>query len=179
MKLYLIRHLPTTWNEKGKLQGRKDILPKELDYRTLERINEIKNELNNIYIDKYFSSPLKRAIMTAEKYGYDEPIIEDRIIEFDFGEYEGKSKQMMLNNIGTTWYNNVGNLNLGESFSEFSKRINSFISEIKFLHSALLFSHGFVIRYLISKYDRNNVSKVNKVDVKNNYLYRVKVGNPS
>lgn len=175
MELYLIRHLPTEWNEEGRLQGRKDIMPKEIDQKLINNVEKIKKDLNKATINQCFSSPLKRAVKTAEIFGCKNPIIDKRVIEFNFGEYEGKAKKEMLSDIGPIWFDDVRKLKLGESFSAFTARINSFISEIEHLSGALVFSHGFVIRYVISKYLNNDVSKVNYIKVKTNHLYRVKV----
>lgn len=89
MKIYLIRHGETDQNKRKCLQGRTDIVlndyGRELACRTAEGMKEID-------FDIIFCSPLKRARETAEiiSRGKKIPIIiEERIQEISFGEYEG------------------------------------------------------------------------------------------
>lgn len=89
MKIYLIRHGETDQNKRKCLQGRTDIdlneYGRELARKTAEGMKEID-------FDIIFSSPLKRARETAEiiRRGRKIPIVmEERIQEISFGEYEG------------------------------------------------------------------------------------------
>ena len=89
MKIYLIRHGETDQNKRKCLQGRTDIdlneYGRELARKTAEGMKEID-------FDIIFSSPLKRARETAEiiRRGRNIPIVmEERIQEISFGEYEG------------------------------------------------------------------------------------------
>lgn len=177
MNIVLIRHLPTEWNEEGRLQGRKNIPVINIDNNTRKLIRRItsENSLNKI---KYcYSSPLLRAVESAKIYGFDEPILDERLIEFDFGKYEGFKKQKMLDEIGDLWIEEPQKLNLGETFKNFSQRVESFISEIKEKEqdSIVVFSHGFVIRYLLTKYHFGDVKLSNKINVKNNSLYSLNI----
>ena len=89
MILYLIRHGQTDWNKGRKLQGRTDI-PLNENGRAVAELT--KEGFKEIPFDMAYTSPLKRARETAEIIlsGRDIPIVDDeRIIEVNFGEYEG------------------------------------------------------------------------------------------
>ena len=89
MKLYLIRHGETDWNIVKRLQGATDI-PLNENGEALAR--ETAEGLKEIPFDMVFTSPLKRAYRTAEivKGNREIPlIIEERIREICFGDYEG------------------------------------------------------------------------------------------
>lgn len=89
MKLYMIRHGETAWNKERKLQGHADI-PLNENGRTLAAVTG--KALADISFDYVFSSPLKRAVETAELVlnGRKIPIrTDERIQEIGFGEYEG------------------------------------------------------------------------------------------
>ncbi len=91
MKLYLIRHGQTDWNRVRKLQGRSDIALNEWGRKVAELTRE---GLADVHFDIAFTSPLSRAKETAEIVlrGREIPIVEEpRIIEVNFGGYEGKS----------------------------------------------------------------------------------------
>ena len=79
--LALIRHMPTAWNDSGRLQGRADPVPDPAalpDWR-------VPPELAGF---RWLSSPLARAVATARRIGVD-PGIEPRLVEMAWGEWEG------------------------------------------------------------------------------------------
>lgn len=87
--LYIIRHGQTELNTKMMLQGRSD---HPLNETGLAQAEEAAERLAGmgVTIDKVFSSPLIRAVQTAEKIASDaELIIDERLIEMDYGPYEG------------------------------------------------------------------------------------------
>ena len=87
--LYIMRHGKTDWNERHKLQGRTDIPLNEEGRLMAQRAHD---EYLDVHFDLCFSSPLKRALETAEIVlrGRNVPIItDDRLMEMSFGEYEG------------------------------------------------------------------------------------------
>jgi len=80
--LALIRHLPTAWNHSGLLQGRADIPP--LGY---EQVPSWGVPSEFLYY-RWLTSPLARCKATARRLGMD-AAIEPRLIEMDWGEWEG------------------------------------------------------------------------------------------
>lgn len=89
MKLYLLRHGRTQWNEEGRLQGRTDIPLSEEGRRSALAAGM---ELEKVPFDAAFSSPLQRARETVELIlrGKDVPMQTDaRLIELSFGAAEG------------------------------------------------------------------------------------------
>ena len=63
IKLYVVRHGKTAWNEKGLLQGSTDI---ELNDVGIKEANNLRTKLNLDKIDICLSSPLKREKQTAQ-----------------------------------------------------------------------------------------------------------------
>lgn len=89
MLVYLIRHGETDQNKQRKLQGQSDY---ELNAYGRELAQKTQEALAKIPFDIVFSSPLRRALETAEIVmgNRDIPFIEDdRLKEISFGEYEG------------------------------------------------------------------------------------------
>ena len=89
MKIYIIRHGETEWNNLRKLQGRSDTELNEVGIRLAEITAEA---LKDISFNIAYTSPLKRAYKTAEIIVGDRdiPLIPDeRIQEVSFGAYEG------------------------------------------------------------------------------------------
>jgi broad specificity phosphatase PhoE len=80
----LLRHLPTAWNEVGRLQGRSD--PPLRPGRP--EAWRVPPELAGF---RWLSSPLRRAVETAHRLGIAEPVIESRLTEMSWGRWEGST----------------------------------------------------------------------------------------
>ena len=85
--IYIIRHGKTELNKANVLQGRSNY---PLNEEGIKQAEEAADNLREIRFDHVFSSPLIRAVRTAEIVcpGI-EPVIDDRLIEMDYGPYEG------------------------------------------------------------------------------------------
>ncbi len=89
MKLYIVRHGETDWNKERRIQGRADIPLNGFGRHLAE---ETGKGLSDIPFDICISSPLSRAVETAELIlgGKDIPVAKDsRITEMAFGIWEG------------------------------------------------------------------------------------------
>ena len=90
MKIYVVRHGQTDYNINGLFQGRKDI---PLNSVGIKQAEETAQKFKNISVDIILVSPLTRAKETA-KYISNvtgvKPIIEQDLIERNFGDMEGK-----------------------------------------------------------------------------------------
>lgn len=92
MKIYIMRHGETFYNSKGLIQGSADI---ELTEYGIELAEKTRDGFfaDQIHFDMIFTSPLVRAVKTAEiineKQGA-KLVIDDRIREMHFGDYEGQ-----------------------------------------------------------------------------------------
>ncbi len=86
INLAVIRHGYTEWNREGRIQGRRDI---PLD---AESVTELADYQLPVEWQKaaLVSSPLNRAVQTAELIAGRTPLIEPALIEMDFGDWEGQ-----------------------------------------------------------------------------------------
>lgn len=84
--LAMIRHGPTVWNREKRLTGRSDIALAP-EGRTEIAGYTVPKELRDAV---WHVSPLRRARETARLIGANNPRIEERLIEMDFGDYEGR-----------------------------------------------------------------------------------------
>lgn len=92
--LALIRHAPTAWNEAKRLQGRRD--PPLASNAACGW--QLPADLNGF---EWMTSPLRRARDTAAILGIPEPIIEPRLTEMDWGEWEGATLAELRAGLGT------------------------------------------------------------------------------
>lgn len=135
LNIYLIRHGETAWNADGnKYCGRTDLPLTEKGIAQAEALHE---QLKNIALDAVYSSPLQRAMLTAKiAAGSKEVTADDRLIEIDFGNWEGKTKEEFIKEaplLWKSWQDNPENTRaggIGETASEVINREKSFYDEM-------------------------------------------------
>ncbi len=128
MKLILVRHGETYWNEERRIQGGDSDI--ELNDTGLEQARKLAGFLENEPVAAILSSPLQRAIATAEVIASHHRLpveIDQGLRELKVGELEG----MSVSNLSTTfsqflmqWWQDGGAMRLpnGESFGELQQR---------------------------------------------------------
>lgn len=144
MDILFVRHGQTDWNVQKKVQGLANIELNETGINQAENARELLEKEN---IDLIICSPLKRTIQTANiinKNKKIELIIDDRIIERDFGEFEGVNKEEF--NFGDFWsYDKNIKYKNAENIQKFFKRVYAFLDDLNQKYSdkkILLVSHG-------------------------------------
>ena len=144
--LYVIRHGETDWNLKNKIQGRVDV---PLNDYGIQEANMSKVLLYQTNFYKIISSPLIRARKTAEIINHhDIPIeIDFRIIERDFGEFEGLKKEEFDST--SFWDYPLNNRYVkAESIQQLLNRVYNFLDEYKEVYEkkdVLVVTHSGVI----------------------------------
>lgn len=190
--LYFIRHGRTDWNEKGLLQGTSDV---PLNKNGIQDASLAKEFLKEIPFDFCISSPLKRALKTAEIIleGKNIPIITDeRIKEISFGDLERKcvigdnispyiKKRFELFHKNAYAYDGLDG---GEGIKDVIKRGTSFYNELvsddeNAGKTILISTHGCLLRAILNSVYKNNKDfwqgqippncSITKVEVKNGF----------
>jgi len=142
--IYITRHGQTNWNVQKKVMGRCD---EPLNETGLNQAEETRNNLMDTDIDLIICSPLKRARQTAEIINRDRniPIIYDeRIIERDFGEFEGMETKNFDFHGYWNYYKNM-QFESAENIQVFFKRVYDFLEDITEKYkdkNVLLVAHG-------------------------------------
>jgi phosphoserine phosphatase len=88
-EIILVRHGETEWNKSEIFRGRVDV---DLDATGIRQAELLGKYLSADKIDIIYSSPLKRAVKTAEAIARFQKIkvdIVDNLIDFDCGEWQG------------------------------------------------------------------------------------------
>ena len=128
MKLILVRHGETYWNDERRIQGGDSDI--ELNDTGLEQARKLAAFLENEPVAAILSSPLQRAIATAEVIAshHQLPVeVDQGLRELKVGELEG----MSVSNLSTTfsqflmqWWQDGGAVKLpnGESLVELQQR---------------------------------------------------------
>jgi len=91
--IHLIRHGRTTLNAQGRFRGRQD---PQLDHVGREQAVSAAKLLSGIRLAAIYSSPLTRAVQTAERVGTScdlDVVIEPDLIDLDYGMWEGLTEE--------------------------------------------------------------------------------------
>lgn len=148
--IYVVRHGETEWNALDKVLGRTDM---PLNARGLEQAQEIARYLKDIKIDVFLCSPLCRARQTAEAISNETGIryeIDDRLIEQDFGRFEGAYRFDREYQAAKREY--FARYPGGESYFDMAARVFPLIKELDGA-DALLVTHGGVCRMIRSYFE--------------------------
>lgn len=171
----LIRHLPTSWSEAGRLQGRRDTSILEPGEAEIESIRTNRARLSEVGpFRDVFVSTLSRSQETARAYGYERARVEPLMDELDFGPYEGRPRSELERRLGSLWFEDPASMCLGERLTDFEARVGAFFSaRCRDDGSVVVFGHGAWIRALISFALRGNIRAMNTFAVPPNRLVRL------
>lgn len=150
MKITIVRHGQTEENYESIMQGRSNNLMNDTGRRQCQRLRD---KLKDKEFDYCYTSPLVRCVETAFILIGDrvEMIRDDRLIERELGELEGKARE--LYDINKYWDYELNSNDLGvESVQSIINRSKEFLDYIKTKYddnsSILIVTHGGVFRSL-------------------------------
>ena len=92
-EIILVRHGETEWNVAEIFRGRIDV---ELNETGIKQAELLAEYLSNVKIDAIYSSPLKRALKTAEIVAGSHKLdinITPGLTDFNYGKWQGLSHQ--------------------------------------------------------------------------------------
>lgn len=151
-EFYLIRHGDHDWLPKG-IAGR--IPGVHLNARGKEQVEQLAIRLAAVKFDAIYSSPLERAMESAEPTARAkglEILIAPEMLELDFGEWNGATfEQLRADPRWAEWnkFRSVVRMPGGEAMSEVENRVITFIERTHAQNPTgvfAVFSHGDAIR---------------------------------
>jgi broad specificity phosphatase PhoE len=155
-EIILARHGETEWNVGEIFRGRIDIELNETGLRQAELLAEY---LSGVKVDAVYSSPLRRALKTAEiiaSYHRLEVEIAPGLIDFDYGKWQGLAHQEVKDKYKELYAEWIKNPHLvkmptGESLSEVRERAMGVVDNIvaRYEGTVVLVSHRVVNKILI------------------------------
>jgi broad specificity phosphatase PhoE len=155
--IILVRHGQTVWNAIEVFRGRIDI---ELDETGLKQAELLAGYLSQRKLEAVYSSPLKRAVQTAEAVARHHGLAVETtpgLNDIDFGEWQGLSVQEVrtrFSELFDTWVSNPQWVNLpsGESLDDVRQRALTLVNEGVEKHEGkviVLVSHRVVNKVLV------------------------------
>lgn len=152
-RIVLVRHGETAWSRSGRHTGLTDIPLTETGAYKAELAGTL---LAMRHYDLVLTSPLQRAVETAARAGYPQAQHEQRLVEWDYGAYEGLTTPEITERLGHPWTiwqaGAPAGATPGESLEQVTARAESLLSDIRPRVRAgqqvLLFSHSHFLRAL-------------------------------
>ncbi len=153
IRLALVRHAPTTYNQQGRMQGTRDV-PLSAAGQATAAGWRLPPELAAF---TWLSGPLERTRETARLMGIQNPTIEPRLIEMDWGRWEGRRIDELRAELGAEMADNEANgLDFrpqgGESPRDVQARLAPWLAEIAGAgHDTGAVTHKGVIRAVFAQ----------------------------
>lgn len=159
MKLVLVRHVETYGNVEHRLNGHteSDYTPrgeamKELLVKELIALDE------KLSFDKIFASPTSRAFKIAQEVGAStgkKIQVDHRLREFNFGIFEGKTRDECIDIFATEWDQWMANYKdyavpEGQSQREYHDLCAEFLAELNEGETVLMVAHGGTIHGMLT-----------------------------
>jgi broad specificity phosphatase PhoE len=157
MRVILVRHGQTDWNEGGIFRGKIDVKLNPNGIRQAEIIGEV---LKDVHLDAVYSSPLSRAFDTATAIArYHSLTVEtcDAIYDIDFGEWQGLERSEVESRypeIFQVWESRPEKVAIpnAETLSEVRQRLVAGLNEVLSRHpegTVVIVSHGLTNKVLL------------------------------
>ncbi|MEO1061917.1 MAG: histidine phosphatase family protein [Actinomycetota bacterium] len=149
-QLLVIRHGETEWSRTGRHTGRTDL---PLTDQGREEARDAARTLLDWRIDHVASSPLSRALETAELVGLAPPIVvDDDLVEWDYGDFEGE-RTVDTRRAIPDWSVWTHPITGGESIEEVGERVDAFLGRIADVDgNVAVFAHGHLLAVLIARW---------------------------
>jgi probable phosphoglycerate mutase len=131
MRIALLRHGPTDWNEEGRIQGQLD-MPLSAKGREKMAVLAAPKGFENA---RAFTSPLSRARETAELIGLKNATIDARLSEHNWGQWEGLTRAEILARDGDHAFERAGRgIDFtplgGENTADLVARVRTFLGDV-------------------------------------------------
>jgi broad specificity phosphatase PhoE len=148
LRIALIRHGPTDWNAQRRVQGTIDTPLSEIGRAAMAKLVPPEG----FVAARPFCSPKLRARQTAALLGLENPTLDERLAEQNWGIWEGLTREEMLARAGNDAFVRAGRgLHFrppgGESTGELQARVVSFFADVaKLPQDAIAITHMGVLR---------------------------------
>jgi broad specificity phosphatase PhoE len=152
-ELYLVRHGETEWSRDGRHTSVTDLALTEVGK---QQARGLLGQLRPEDFQLILSSPRRRARETAELAGFSgpyEPQVSEDLVEWHYGDYEGKSSAEINESVPgwMIWTHPVPN---GETAAQVTDRLDRVVAQVREsgVERAICFGHGHALRALTMRW---------------------------
>jgi broad specificity phosphatase PhoE len=150
-RLTLIRHALTDWNANGRLQGHLDC---PLSAEGVSQARALAKRVGASGVDLVYSSPLQRAFDTAKlAFPGSEIISEPRLMELDFGVFQGKTPDENADHEAWAWWHEdpfTRRIPEGECYRDLMVRVVSWLEQLPEEQHIVAITHSGPIQMIIA-----------------------------
>lgn len=151
MKVTLIRHTALQVPN-GVCYGQSDV---DVAASFIEELGTLRAKLTDTRFTCIYSSPLQRCAKLAIALQHGEPVLDARLAELHFGDWEMQAWDDIPRDVFDEWAHNYAHIAPpnGETFSQMQQRALGFLAEAQTQHAGqeiTVVTHGGVIRALIA-----------------------------
>jgi alpha-ribazole phosphatase len=178
--VYFIRHGETKPNHNHTYQGCR--IDEGLTEKGILEAIKTRHEFEGKQVDVVYSSPMKRAVETAEVVFGEKVIQDDGFIERDLGEWTGKTKAYIKENLPEQYApyqasRDMSSVKGAEPYEQFETRLHTALEHLLSIHNnkvVAVFSHGGPIKLLLAKIQGFPRSYIGTIKIENTFVVKVK-----
>jgi len=155
-EVWLVRHGETEWSRDHKHTSHTDIPLTDVGVEVAKRLAD---RLDGKRFDLVLTSPRQRARRTAELAGFPDAQVDDDLVEWDYGDYEGITTAEIRERIPgwSVWTHSCPN---GESAEQVTARLDRVVGRLRESGGrTLVFSHGHALRSLAARWIEQPVTE--------------------
>jgi probable phosphoglycerate mutase len=155
-ELWLVRHGETEWSRDGKHTSTTDL---DLTESGVQVARTLRDRLADDSFDLVLSSPRYRARRTAELAGFTEVEVDEDLVEWDYGDYEGITTPEIRETVPgwTVWTHPTPG---GETSEQVTARLDRVVARARKTGGrVLVFGHGHSLRALTARWIEQPVSE--------------------
>lgn len=156
LELILVRHGETDWNKEGYFRGHEDV---KLNARGIAQADAVAEALRSKVFEAIYSSPLKRAMVTATRIAMPHEIkVRENMafVDINYGTWQGKKESVVKERYAPLykrWKETPHKVKFpgGESVKKAWKRVNSGLRELLVLHGTgcvVIVSHRIPLKFM-------------------------------
>jgi probable phosphoglycerate mutase len=155
-QIWLVRHGETEWSADGRHTSTTEL---ELTERGIEVARALRERLAGETFDLVLTSPRRRARVTAELAGFPDAQVDEDLVEWAYGDYEGITTVQIRQTVPgwTVWTHPTPG---GETAEAITERLDRVVER---LHAddrnTLVFGHGHALRALTARWIEQPVSE--------------------
>lgn len=155
-ELWLVRHGETEWSRDGRHTSTTDL---PLTKHGVEVAQALAPRLADVEFAQVLTSPRQRARITADLVGHGEAEVDEDLVEWAYGDYEGVSTAVIRETVPgwTVWSHPTPGGELAEQVSE---RLDRVVARVRSQEGrTLVFGHGHALRALTARWLKQPVDE--------------------
>ena len=171
MELILVRHGETDWNKGSVFRGHEDV---KLNATGIAQADAVAEALKDRVFEAIYTSPLKRALVTARRIALPHEIQvreNDAFLDINYGVWQGLKESTVKERYSKAydrWTNSPAKMKFigGENVKKAWKRVNSGLRELLMTHgmgSVVIVSHRIPIKFMTTYLLGESFSSFNSV----------------